>query len=767
MNDELLALSAWREQALSRGIAKDTVPSAFELGIFLRAKNDPATWQAKPALAMWGDSLTKLLQAVATGNYVQGTPLPDLFFTPAGGAAAPKPAPAREPVHEPQPEPEPEPVPKPEREVRRDEVRGFTGASASESPKPALNLRAEDFAERNVFKHPVPLQLAGGELHVRAKGDEEGSLEVSWVAPDADGAAVRIFRLLSRDTLIREDEIEPDTGRLRTITTGRLWVDTELMTRAIRSYHVWVNEGETEAEALRAEPKFVGLGVYVRPVDDLHVTFEDGRIYGSFAEVDGTSRVEIALLDELHERIDQFPDQDNLRGFQMEPTNTGRSYIFQARRFVGQHASAYSDEQAVDVPAELTRITPEITRQGERFALNWQRPGAGEVRIYRSADPVADGAAGQLVDADNLGEYGLQVGDWMNRLESKDATEFALDWKGDAYSMYITAVNVVENQAMIGDTQSWVRCGTATDVRIFERVDEQLITFTWPEHAAGVEFFNADLGSKDRLDFGSPEAFQVDPSVQQLGRISENQYRRRGGYRVNLQTTSCLILMPYRSHQGRTVYGEPTLVDYPGLVKMRYELLSDATATSPPTQFWVRIHAQDKHDGVGQRFVLLAKEGMLPIDPTQDDMQLEVWRQPVQDRGQTSERLYPEKIFESRDPAARDRISGAELPGETFAVNMEPLRHRRNMFLRLFLYTPFGGYERVYGQDTAHGEYLEPVPVLLDPPLGSLYYPGEQPVQPPLPPGPHPGPHPGPDPEPQPDEREQGGGRFNLFRRKR
>ena len=751
MNEELLALNAWREQALSRGIDKQLLPSAFELGIFLRTKNDPEKWQDKPTLAMWGDSLTKLLQAVATGNFVKGTPLPDLFFKQAASQAQqPQPEPEKPAQPEPaqpeqaQPEPAPEPVkPQPVRQ---------------EQSKP-LNLRAEDFAERDIWTHPEPLRVEGGEVMVRARGDEEGTLEVSWVAPDSE-AKVRIFRLLSRDSILHDNELEPNFGLLRTITAGRLWTDEADMDRAIRSYHVWLNEGDSESEALRAEPKLVGVGVYVQPVHDLHVTFEDGRIYGSYAEVDGTEGVEIFLLDNVHGRVQQFENENNLRGFQLTPKLTGRAYVFQARRKVGVYMSGYSQEQAVDVPAELTQITPQISLDGDRFTLSWDRPGAGEVRIYRSAEPVADGAAGQLVDADNLGEYGLQVGDWSNRLERADATEFATDWKSDAYSMYITAVNVVENQAMIGATASWVRCGEAHDVRIFERVDEQLITFSWPEHAAGVEFFTADIYNTDNLDLSDPEAIQNDPSVQHLGRISENQYRRRGGYKVNLQVPSLLILMPYRAHQGKTVPGKPTVLNYPGLLKMRYEIVNEAPPGAP-AQLSVRIHANDRADTLGQSFVLLAQEGTLPIDPTREELQLNVWRRAASFGAPSAERQYAEKIFDIREPFTRDRLSGQEMPGESFAIDMNQLYGRRNIFLRLFLYTPSGGYQRVYEQQSVgQGEQPQPVPVLLDPPLNQLYYTEEAPTQQ------YQQQYQQSEPQPETEQKESGG-RFSLFRRKR
>lgn len=747
MNEELLALNAWREQALSRGIDKQLLPSAFELGIFLRAKNDPEKWQDKPTLAMWGDSLTKLLQAVATGNFVKGTPLPDLFFKQAA-PAQPTPHPTQ-PAPEPaQPEPQPEPAqPKPEPKPQ---------PARQEQPKP-LNLRAEDFAERDVFTYMEPLRVEGGEVMVRARGDEEGTLEVSWVAPDS-GAKVRIFRLLSRDAIMHDGDLEPDFGLLRTITAGRLWTDEVDMDRAIRSYHVWLNEGDTEVEALRAEPKLVGVGVYVKPVDDLHVTFEDGRIYGSYAEVDGTDSVEIFLLDSIHGHIQQFENENNLRGFQLVPKSTGRAYVFQARRKVGTYTSAYSEEQAVDVPAELTQITPQISLDGDRFTLSWDRPGAGEVRIYRSAEPVADGAAGQLVDADNLGEYGLQVGDWSNRLAPGDATEFATDWKSDAYSMYITAVNVVENQAMIGTTASWVRCGTARDVRIFERVDEQLITFAWPEHAAGVEFFTTDIYNTDNLDLTDPVSIQNNSSAQHLGRISENQYRRRGGYRVNLQVASRLILLPYRSHQGKTVPGKPTVLNYPGLIKMRYDIVNEAQPDAD-LQLAVRIHADEKGETFGQSFVLLAQEGTLPIDPTREDLQLNVLRRAASFGAPSAERQYAEKIFDSRDPFTVDRKSGQESAGESFAIDMNQLRGRRNVFLRLFLYTPSGGYQRVYDEHSVgQGDFPQPVPVLLDPPGNQLYYSEEPPAQQQFQQQPV---------QQQAPEQKESGGRFSLFRRKR
>ena len=94
---------------------------------------------------------------------------------------------------------------------------------------------------------------------------------------------------------------------------------------------------------------------------------------------------------------------------------------------------------------------------------------------------------------------------------------------------------------------------------------------------------------------------------------------------------------------------------------------------------------------------------------------------------------------------------------------MNQLRGRRNVFLRLFLYTPSGGYQRVYDEHSVgQGDFPQPVPVLLDPPGNQLYYseeppaqqqfqqqPGQQPVQ------------------QQAPEQKESGGRFSLFRRKR
>lgn len=725
MKDDLLALNTWREQALSRGIEKNELPSAFELGVFLRTKDDPEKWQDKPALAKWSDSLTKLLQAVATGNFVKGTPLPDLFFRPNGTTTAPAeestpPAPKlkrrpseaeRRPKPAPEPEPQPEPTPVPEPKA---EPVPEPKAEPEPTPAPAqlTNLRPDDFAQRDVLEGD-PEQLPGGEVTVRARADESGTLEVSWVAPSS-GAAVRIFRVVSLDMLLAADGLEPTNGRVRAITSGRMWIDDERVERAVRTFHVWVNEGATEAEALRAQPKVVGVAVYVRPVDDFQVTFEDGRIYGSYAEVDGTSSVEIALLDQYQGLVEQFSKEKNLRGFQMDPKYTGRTYVFQVRRVVDKHTSVYSEEQAVEVPAELTRISPLIQREGERFAVSWTSPGAGEVRIYRSAQPVVEGAAGQLVDADNLAEYGLLPGDWYNRLAPAAKTDIDLDWKSDAFAMYITAVNVVENQAMIGDTQSWVRCGKAENVRIAERVNEQVITFAWPDQASGVEFLHTDPESKQRLDLSSAEAIKADDSVIHIDRISESQYRRFGGFRADLQRNSCLILMPYRSHQGKTVYGEPTLVDYPGLIKLGYHIFPSA---SNPQQLLISITAEEQRDTTAVSFVLLAQEGFLPIDATRDDRRISVQRvsadgSPLEDS---------RKIFRTSKPRTLNPATQMYDEPDLFAINMSELRG--NGYLRLFLYTPSGGYQPVEDDP-----FLMPEAVLLDPAPQSLYYGVQQPA---------------------------------------
>lgn len=723
MKDDLLALNTWREQALSRGIEKNELPSAFELGVFLRTKDDPEKWQDKPALAKWSDSLTKLLQAVATGNFVKGTPLPELFFRPNDTATAPaeetttppapklkrrpseaerRPKPAPEPTPQPKPAPEPTPAPVPE-------------PTPEPEPAPAQlkHLRPDDFAQRDVLEGE-PEKLPGGEVTVRARADEIGTLEVSWVAPSS-GAAVRIFRVVSLDMLLAGDGLEPTNGRVRAITSGQMWVDDQPLERAVRTFHVWVNEGATEAEALRAQPKVVGVAVYVRPVDDLHVTYEDGRIYGSYAEVDGTSSVEIALLDQYQGLIEQFSKEKNLRGFQMDPKYTGRTYVFQVRRVVDKHTSVYSEEQAVEVPAELTRISPLIQREGERFAVSWTSPGAGEVRIYRSAQPVAEGAAGQLVDADNLSEYGLLPGDWYNRLAPAAKTDIDLDWKSDAFAMYITAVNVVENQAMIGDTQSWVRCGKAENVRIAERVNEQVITFAWPDQASGVEFLHTDPESKQRLDLSSAEAIKADDSVIHIDRISESQYRRFGGFRADLQRNSCLILMPYRSHQGKTVYGEPTLVDYPGLIKLGYHIFPSA---SNPQQLLISITAEEQRDTTAVSFVLLAQEGFLPIDATRDEQRISVQRVSADGAPLEDSR----KIFRTAKPRTNNPATQMYDEPDLFAINMGELRG--SGYLRLFLYTPAGGGYQPVEEDP----FVMPEAVLLDPAPQSLYYGVQQPV---------------------------------------
>ena len=206
--------------------------------------------------------------------------------------------------------------------------------------------------------------------------------------------------------------------------------------------------------------------------------------------------------------------------------------------------------------------------------------------------------------------------------------------------------------------------------------------------------------------------------------------------------------------------GKPTVLNYPGLLKMRYEIVNEAPPGAP-AQLSVRIHANDRADTFGQSFVLLAQEGTLPIDPTREELQLNVWRRAASFGAPSAEREYAEKIFDIREPFTRDRLSGQEMPGESFAIDMNQLYGRRNIFLRLFLYTPSGGYQRVYEQQSVgQGEQPQPVPVLLDPPLNQLYYTEEAPTQQ------YQQQYQQSEPQPEPEQKESGG-RFSLFRRKR
>lgn len=742
MNQELLALTAWRQQALSRGIPAEELPAPHQLGYFLHKRDNPAELEKQPVIVPWVGSLKKLMVAVDTGNFDQNTPLPDLFFKKSSNldkvkseskkafdnftAAASKTKESATSFIEAKMDPlrfEVEKAKKAAEEMLKQEPAQGTPQnnplSTPQQPKKTpqtqpvktavalTSLTGSDFAENDPFDAPV--EAEGAQLNVTYQvPDDEAATPVYTVTWDCvkNKNMVQIFRVVSVDRQLEEDDIFPTTGSVRLITEGKAFVDDSKVSTAIRTYHVWMNEGKTTEEALASQAKLVGTKAFVQPIRNFELAEVGSSIRGSWEHLDGTTRVEILRLDDREGDIAVSGDRNNERGFEFTPQFTGCEYKFKVRRWVGNEASAFSGVRRIWIAAELSMVELKVERHRQDFHLSWAKPGAGQVTVYCSPEPPRVGVNEKKVDRGRLAQFGFQE---IHAVNTLDASQYQMNWQWpeDWYSVYMTPVNIIGDEALVGQTHSWVRCGKIENIRLYERVDEQRFTFAWPHEATGMQIFTAPYEDASEVPVNENGEWEIDKDqMQELVSTTRKLYDRDGGVVRALDGPCTLVFMPYRSHRSQMIYGEPALFKYRGVQKISYKFGwgSGTDKLTGLRQLQLAIFSTDPYLYCNS-FVLRAELGRLPLEASSPS---------TADSFDVSVKSSNGGDNYSRVIRSNNHFVGTPSPesnGEFFNINMSELVGKRNICLRLFP-------SEADFIDENHGE--DPIPVIIDPPVEEL-----------------------------------------------
>lgn len=735
MNEKVLALKAWHRQALDRGIAQKELPSPHKLGRFIdsiETSAGEAKWRADASFAPWVDSLKRVLFAVNSGAFKGTTPLPDAFFSRSEVTASVEP---EQPATA-----EEESTPAAGAVPAATERRSPTRRPAAEQTQPGaiLDIRLEEFEPFDPF---VDEKQLNGQLRIEeldSSTGEDGAADedeqpvarrkLTWKEPEDTQAAVRIYRVYAVENDMGIEQVPPRREEQpRVVTSATTWIDDAPMPTAIRTYHVWVNEGATKEEALRAQPRLLELKSYVQPIRDVEIDYVDRVIRGHWQELPKTSKVEVQVYDVVNGPYDVVSDEKNIRGFDFEVKETGREYSFRFRRRVNDHASAYSEAYSCEVPAELSSVGLDVKKDGDGFRVAWKRPGTGEVRLYRTRDVVDAQALTEPKDLDVLSNVGLTDSSWINSNASSDETEFTVAWPDEWYSMSITSVNVVGSSGLVGETKSWVRCGTPKDVTLYERVEEQVLTFQWPIEATTVAVYTAPKDLLGGIDFVEDGKYVVDNNqVHHIRSISKSDYERDGGLKVSLPEQHVVILRPYRTLKGEQVFGKPAKLFYRGINKIKYHIAEEKLFDDRDEP----VLTLEAKTLVGQNenlaFALCAEEGRFPLVIDENDdkkesdskkrrqQQVELWR--VAENGKLEESSPLISLSNSDINSEEDQPRCVA----RYVIDRSSLQRstRESTFLRLFL----------------RGEPSEgsPLPVVLDPAPSELCLPAlvEQPRAP-------------------------------------
>lgn len=587
------------------------------------------------------------------------------------------------------PEPESEETPTPRRR-RYSGSHRFEQAPTKQVDDKIRTWQQYDFARLDGFAEVT--QVPGGYLNVTA--NHTGGLDLEWGVPDSSGDGVRVFRVVSDEM---EFERDPDLGEYRVSTVGEQWVDEEPLTTAYRMYQVWSYEGLTEALAVTSQPQLVGELAFINPVSNIELSVAGSEVKGQWVPAEHTHRVAVYAAPST-ERLVPVPrneiaaDKNNFQGFRFHPQHRGREYKFVARRFVeikGQMiGSAPSEEFTIDVPAEVVEVPIDIQERFDGFStsfdVSWEAPHSGEVWIYRTLEAPESDLRFNAVETDQLESFGLARRDWANDLEDTK-TSCRVTWPEDWYSIFLTPVNVVGNQAQVGQTYSRVRVGGISRPKLYERVNNQLLTFGWPEEAHEVTAVFGEPGT------GHTIGPTTDTPGSSLASIHREAYEEEGGMRVKLPGAGDVALFASRVYEGRQIWGEPEVLRYQGLDRFSYQLYRE------DARLFLVIYSERPSNQFHQ-FSLRIHPSRLPLEP--EDGQEVMTRKIIQDGGA------------SRSADLLAGISSSEIRGEDeqaveyWEIDPAIAGLPSTSFLRLFIH-----------QDDTEGPHLK---VLIDPAPVSL-----------------------------------------------
>lgn len=409
---------------------------------------------------------------------------------------------------------------------------------------------------------------------------------LAWDSP-ADDSQVRIYRVVARPDTTAWDLDLGDKGRLVTATFDTEAVDAEPFTGAKRYYAVFMNTGPTEAAARAARPVLWADGTAIQPVRDVQISTTGRRVSGRWTVSPEIDRVEILrvpvtdpptpvnVYDSEH-LISGSKDGENLDGFAEENVPSGRweyrIYACAQSNSTTQRSPLVRSVQtiATELP-EVHDLRVDIT-DPDRFVISWTPlPDDGlTVRIHKRLESPPAGVGDRILDAgglERIGFTGTAITDPERLIDGRAHVE--CPWLRGEDRVYFTAITTAKTleQYRVGPTVVRHRAGEVRHLQLVERVDEQFLSFAWPDGAGIVKVYR---GSSD---FGADPA---DLSVlPELAELTPELHAQLGG--VHIRPTlpadgAVLHVVGLSFNDGKPTQGPAAKVHYPGLIRIAYGL---------------------------------------------------------------------------------------------------------------------------------------------------------------------------------------------------
>jgi len=506
---------------------------------------------------------------------------------------------------------------------------GGTGRGAPSDPEPAAPSDPEPAEQSDPvdglgpdedrdFAPPDYGAAAGPTERVESRNGP-GGVVLTWPElPNPDGVVV--YRVGSGDGF---EPYSADAADQIAVTDRCRAVDDRAFTHAIRQVRVWAHSGATREEAAQNPPVLHGAATVVAPVLGVEIRQDEGRVVGRWEVLPGTELVqvlrvpiELAAREAGNPRFRILADQPNTSGFDDTGVERGRRYLYQLSAVAavdGVRLMSAPVDRDIAVSAVLSAV-PGLSvdlRPGPvaEVDVRWVPPPAGRVAVYRTQVSPEAGADREAMAEESLSQAGLPESALLLHLVApEDGGRVAMHgvpWPQGWNQAWFTPVTLLDGRARLGPTYCVTRVGAVTSPRIVERTHKQVVTFGWPEGAAGVRMFRGVIDQ--------------DPSTATTGPFEEilhGQYERAGGMHladVPLDSRGCSVhLVAFARFEGRLVAATPVSMNYPGLLGMRYGVTAKRTIAGRLTGLTLRIKSQMELTGP-PAFVLVHNQDRLPM----------------------------------------------------------------------------------------------------------------------------------------------------------
>ncbi|MGU3291488.1 hypothetical protein [Williamsia sp. M5A3_1d] len=506
--------------------------------------------------------------------------------------------------------PQPAPAPAPPAATDRADRSHSTPDALGDS---GVGLSPDDFAEFDFTTSPETVHS----IRVRAGG---AATAVSWPQAQTAAGQVAVYRLVFSDDY---PPYAPERADFVTATTKCSASFSIPFTSAVRHLQVWVNIGSDTADAVAEQPVLQANQPIVAPVTEITIREDEGRVIGEWSVFPGVSAVQVYRIpieraafggDDPQYRIRSA--DANLGGFVDTGAERGRRYLYRMRAEVeidgtttlSAPAQADVEVKAVLEPVTDLSVASPNDHEDLSFDLTWTAPAAGKVVIFRTTGGPNAGSDSTAIPEGSLALAGLSPEDKLAHpiVAGADSVSAMRDvpWPREWNRAYFTAVTVLAGQARVGSTVSKTRTGRLQDARVVERVHKQIVTFEWPDGAASVLVYVAPRGH-------SAEAGVSGHPIE----VTSGVYERFGGLHLPspLPNGGCALhLVPVAFSNARRVLGTPITLDYPGLLRVSYDIEAIRKRGKDSGHAVVRIAAEVAVDG-SPPFVLVHNLDRLPL----------------------------------------------------------------------------------------------------------------------------------------------------------